>query len=132
MRSEGGGAEGASNSISFTGTKAGAIVSSDAATPGFSFAGPCRRSRQSSRERRIHLKTRLAFNPCRRATAATEVPGATAILDDPFALVEASRSPPLPSSALRRHLVSTSDPGGHLIQSRCFATGGRQVTLTVQ
>src|SRR5277367_3124040 len=58
-------------------------------------------------------------------------PRSDGLLDDPFALVEASRSPPLPSSALRRHLVSTSDPGGHLIQSRCFATGGRQVTLTL-
>jgi aminobenzoyl-glutamate utilization protein B len=26
--------------------------------------------------------------------------------------------------------VSTSDPGGHLIQSRCGPTGGRQITLT--
>ena len=26
--------------------------------------------------------------------------------------------------------MSTSDPGGHLIQSRCGPTGGRQITLT--
>src|SRR3984885_13496565 len=52
------------------------------------------------------------------------------LLDDPLALVEASRSPPLPSSVLRRHLVSTSDSGGHLIQSRRCPTGGRQITLT--
>jgi hypothetical protein len=43
-----------------------------------SFAGARRRSSQPSRERRTHLKTRLAFNPCRRATAATDSPGASA------------------------------------------------------
>src|SRR6202034_1814880 len=53
------------------------------------------------------------------------------LLDDPFALVEASRSPPLPSSVMRRHPVSTSDSGGHLIQSRCCPTGVRQITLTL-
>src|SRR5579864_6435604 len=78
MTSERGSAEGASNSSSFTGTKAGAIVSGDPAAPGFSFAAPRRRSRQPSRERRIHLKMRLAFSPCRRATAATEAPEARA------------------------------------------------------
>jgi hypothetical protein len=52
------------------------------------------------------------------------------LLDDPLALVEASRSPPPPSSVLRRHLVSTSDSGGHLIHSRCSPTGGHHITLT--
>jgi hypothetical protein len=31
---------------------------------------------------------------------------------------------------MRRHSVSTSDSGGHLIQSKCGRTGGRQITLT--
>jgi hypothetical protein len=33
---------------------------------------------------------------------------------------------------MRRHSVSTSDSGGHLIQSKCGRTGGRQITLTKQ
>jgi hypothetical protein len=33
------------------------------------------------------------------------------------------------TSSVLRHLVSTSDSGGHLIQSSC-PTGGRQITLT--
>src|SRR3984957_18853442 len=76
--SERGGAEAASNSSSFTGKKTNPPLSGGATTTGFSFAGSRRRSRQPSRERRIHLKTRLAFSPCRRATAATEAPGARA------------------------------------------------------
>ena len=78
MTSEGGGAEGASNANSFTGTKAGAPPSGGATTTGFSFTGSRRRSRHPSRERHIRLKARLAFSPCRRATAATEAPGARA------------------------------------------------------
>jgi hypothetical protein len=63
--SEGGGAEAASKPSSFTGTKADPPLSGGAATTGFSFAGSRRRSRHPSRERRIHLKMRLAFSPCR-------------------------------------------------------------------
>src|ERR1700733_4329824 len=37
------------------------------------------------------------------------------LLDDPLALVQASRSTPLPSPAACCHLVSTSHSGGHLI-----------------
>ncbi len=58
-------------------------------------------------------------------------PRTESLLDNPLALIEASRrSPPLPRSVPRRHLVSTSDSGGHLIQSRRAPTGGRQITLT--
>jgi hypothetical protein len=39
MTSEGGGAEGASNASSFTGTKVGAPPSGGTTTTGFSFAG---------------------------------------------------------------------------------------------
>ena len=112
--------------------KADPPLSGGTATIGFSFAGSRRRSRHPSRERRIHLKMRLAFSLCRRATAATEGARRKSLRDDPLALVEASRSTPLPSSVIRRHLVSTSDSGGHLIQSKCAMTGGRQMTLTIK
>ena len=114
MTSEGRGAEGASNSSSFTGTKAGAIVSGDPAAPGFSFAAPRRRSRQPSRERRIHLKMRLAFSPCRRATAATEAPEARASspirLRSSRLLVVRRRSPASSFAAIGVHLGSRWTP----------------------
>jgi hypothetical protein len=46
-----------------TGTKVGAAGSGDIVEPAVSFGGARRRSNQPSRERRIHLKIRLAFNP---------------------------------------------------------------------
>src|SRR5579872_2981042 len=114
MTSERRGAEGASNSSSFTGTKAGAIVSGDPAAPSFSFVAPRRRSRQPSRERRIHLKMRLAFSPCRRATAATETPEARASstirLRSSRLLVVRRRSPVSSFAAIGVHLGSRWTP----------------------
>jgi len=52
------------------------------------------------------------------------------VFNNPLAFVEASRSPTRSNSVLRRHPVSTSESGGHLIQSRCIPAGGRQITLT--
>ena len=78
LTSAGGRALAAPNSTSFNGTKLDPITSDEATAPGFSFTGTRRRFFQPSRERHIHLNTRLAFNPCRRATAATDTPGASA------------------------------------------------------
>jgi hypothetical protein len=104
MTSEGRGAEGASNSSSFTGTKAGAIVSGDPAAPGFSFAAPRRRSRQPSQERRIHLKNEIGVQPMPTRNRGNRSPRSESLLDDPLALIEPSRrSPPLPSFVFRRH-----------------------------
>ena len=80
---------------------------------------PQRRSRQLSRERRIHLKTRFALTPFARATPATEAPGARAestircrsatLRERRFARApsaSAAESTP-PRSRRRRHQVST-------------------------
>jgi len=63
------------NSTNSTGTKVCTASSGDILAGAVSFDGARRRSSQPSRERRSHLKIRLAFNPCRRATAATDAPG---------------------------------------------------------
>ena len=60
------------------GTNAGAAPSLATAAASTSFADARRRSSHPWRARRIHLKTRLAFRPCRRATDATDPSGAKA------------------------------------------------------
>nr|CCD32264.1 Conserved hypothetical protein [Methylocystis sp. SC2] len=61
------GAVTAFSSTSVTGTNAGASLASATAEASAFCAGARRRSSQPSRARRIHLKTRLAFRPIRRA-----------------------------------------------------------------
>ncbi len=131
LTSAGGGAVAAPNSSSFTGTKAGPITSGAATAPGFSFSRPAPPIAPALARATYPFEDQIGVQPVPTRDRCNRCARSKSLLDDPLALIEASRSPPRPSSVLRRHPVSTSDSGGHLIQSKCSAKGGRQITLTL-
>ena len=131
MTSEGGGAEAASNSSSFTGTKAGPILSGGRGHDRLLLRRLAPPIAPALARAPYPLENEIGVQPVptrdrrNRERQAQEPPRRSSCARRGFC-----RSPPLPSSVLRRHLVSTSDSGGHLIQSKCGLTGGRQITLT--
>src|SRR5208337_3277665 len=95
------------------------------------FAVPRCRSSHPSRERRIHLKTRLAFQSVPTRNCCNGRPRRQSFIDSPLALTKAPRPPRPANTVIRRsHLGSTSSSGGHLTNSICTTVGSRQITLT--
>ena len=101
-----------------------------------------RPSTQPSRARWIHLKTRLAFKPFRRATSATDAPGASAcatirrrnsslLCRRPIELTLETSAPEISFEGARIvsgvHLLSS----GHQIRFLKPRVGGRHATLTL-
>ena len=104
---------------------------------------PLRRSRQPSRDRRIHLKTKFALTPFARATPATEAPGRPEPRPRSAAVPPRSAtaaSHPRPRRRRQPHFLSIPRassssgvhqiPGGHLTDPNRIPKGGRRITLT--
>jgi hypothetical protein len=101
--SEGGGAEAASNPSSLSGHDR--LLLRRLAPP---FAPPLARAPDP-------LENEIGVQPVPTRDRRNRDARRKGLLDDPLALVEASRSTSLPNPVPRRHLVYTSHSGGHLI-----------------